>query len=67
LCTGAVVGSGAGAAAGTAFTRRAEIKDRACGVWSKVQSGVMDAKGKAQGHALAVKERLVGGTGGTEA
>jgi hypothetical protein len=67
LCTGAVMGSGAGAAAGTAFTRRAEIKDRACGVWSKVQSGVMDAKGKAQGHALAVKERLVGGTGGTEA
>merc|ERR1719161_2478726 len=57
FCTGAVMGGSAGAAAGTAFTRREEIKDRACGVWSKVQGGVMHAKGKAQDHALAVKER----------
>merc|ERR1719197_1882763 len=44
LCSGVVVGSGTGAAAGTAFTRRAEIKEQACGVWSKVQGGVTHAK-----------------------
>merc|ERR1719284_552120 len=60
LCTGVVVGGSTGAAAGTAFTHRSQIKDKACGVWSKVQDGVMHAKGKAIDGALAVQERLVG-------
>merc|ERR1719271_2394102 len=66
LCTGVVAGGSAGAVAGTAITRRAELKERACGVWGKVQGHVMEAKGKVQCHAAAVRERLVGGTGGTE-
>lgn len=67
LCTGAVVGGGAGAAAGTAFNRRSQIKDKACGAWGKVHDGVVHVKGKAIDTAFAVQERLVGGTGGTEA
>lgn len=67
LCTGVVAGGSAGAAAGTAITHRAELKDRASGVWGKVQGHVMHAKGKAHDKALAVRERLVGGTGGTDA
>merc|ERR1719161_2273240 len=35
LCTGVVVGGSTGAAAGTAFTCRGQIKEQACGVWSR--------------------------------
>lgn len=58
FCTGVVAGGSAGAVAGTAITHPEEFKERACGVWGRVQGRVMEAKGKVQ--------RLVGGTGGTE-
>merc|ERR1719197_1703483 len=66
LCTGVVAVGSAGAVAGTAITHRGELKERACGVWGKIQGHVMEAKDKVQCHAAAVRERLVGGTGGTE-